>query len=457
MSANDLNNTSRTNWKALESMSDDDIDYSDIPPLTDDFFERATLQVPADQNQNLVQVNKKFKPRRKSHIERIQTKIKWNFHPHRNWFASLNKIGKTYFLGNLIAYVGFLSFFLIGVSYFHDFNFKLVSYFLFIVFIFPILKLLRIKTIKIFNPKNVFYFLFKQIKFLYLKFKKFVKKENFYIILGLLFAVIFLCSFLIFEAISEISFKYLLLFGATLCFFSLLIEVVSFLRTNIGSDWFRTTLKVIGAVASFVSLIISREYINSITHINPLQIPVALTLISALMLPVIWIFLAYFILLIVFMSMYVFLPSFMMLLMVFHPYVIWFNSVSKEIRKSYLFRFIFRKSNIRMEDQKRRVNNWNLINIWMGRSIGVAFCLAMLLQVNSTFPWIGESIGKYETSLSKNLVQSMVFANYQASSSECTNVNQGERIALIGDKKISVAIPDKMVGYKFTVRNCQFP
>lgn len=47
MSAEDSINTSQTNWAAIEAMTDDEIDYSDIPPLTEDFFEKATLQVPA--------------------------------------------------------------------------------------------------------------------------------------------------------------------------------------------------------------------------------------------------------------------------------------------------------------------------------------------------------------------------------------------------------------------------
>ncbi len=38
-------------------MSDEDIDYSDIPPLTDKFFERATLRVPAAQAKNLIQLD----------------------------------------------------------------------------------------------------------------------------------------------------------------------------------------------------------------------------------------------------------------------------------------------------------------------------------------------------------------------------------------------------------------
>jgi len=54
MSKNDLKSTSRTNWAALESRSEDNIDYSDIPPLTDEFFEQATLRISANQAQNLV-------------------------------------------------------------------------------------------------------------------------------------------------------------------------------------------------------------------------------------------------------------------------------------------------------------------------------------------------------------------------------------------------------------------
>jgi len=53
----DLNITSRTNWAALKSRSEENIDYSDIPPLTDEFFERATLRIPADQAQDLVQLD----------------------------------------------------------------------------------------------------------------------------------------------------------------------------------------------------------------------------------------------------------------------------------------------------------------------------------------------------------------------------------------------------------------
>ncbi|MFB2838312.1 BrnA antitoxin family protein [Floridanema evergladense] len=57
MSAKDLSNTSRTNWDALDAMTDEEIDYSDIPPLTEEFFAKATLQLPADQARDLVKLD----------------------------------------------------------------------------------------------------------------------------------------------------------------------------------------------------------------------------------------------------------------------------------------------------------------------------------------------------------------------------------------------------------------
>ncbi|MFM2432583.1 MAG: hypothetical protein RLZZ511_3797 [Cyanobacteriota bacterium] len=57
MNDKDLNNTSQTNWAALEAMDDENIDYSDIPPLTDAFFENATLRIPAKQARQLVPID----------------------------------------------------------------------------------------------------------------------------------------------------------------------------------------------------------------------------------------------------------------------------------------------------------------------------------------------------------------------------------------------------------------
>ena len=56
MNGNDSNNISRTDWAALEAMTDEEIDYSEIPPLTEAFFETATLRIPANQALRLIQL-----------------------------------------------------------------------------------------------------------------------------------------------------------------------------------------------------------------------------------------------------------------------------------------------------------------------------------------------------------------------------------------------------------------
>ncbi|MBW4532597.1 MAG: hypothetical protein KME09_01540 [Pleurocapsa minor HA4230-MV1] len=42
-----MNNTSRTNWDRIDAMSDDEIDTSDIVPLTNEFFSKAKLRMPS--------------------------------------------------------------------------------------------------------------------------------------------------------------------------------------------------------------------------------------------------------------------------------------------------------------------------------------------------------------------------------------------------------------------------
>ena len=46
MSDNAMKHTSQTDWDRLAAMTDEEIDYSDIPPLTEAFFARAQLMLP---------------------------------------------------------------------------------------------------------------------------------------------------------------------------------------------------------------------------------------------------------------------------------------------------------------------------------------------------------------------------------------------------------------------------
>ena len=46
MSKRNLKGPSETDWARIDSMSDDEIDTSDIPPLGDEFFSKAQWRMP---------------------------------------------------------------------------------------------------------------------------------------------------------------------------------------------------------------------------------------------------------------------------------------------------------------------------------------------------------------------------------------------------------------------------
>ncbi|TYQ29582.1 BrnA antitoxin family protein [Pseudanabaena sp. UWO311] len=57
MSKNIMNNTSETNWAKLDALSESEIDTSDIPPLTEEFFNKSRWWKPVSPLNALVQVD----------------------------------------------------------------------------------------------------------------------------------------------------------------------------------------------------------------------------------------------------------------------------------------------------------------------------------------------------------------------------------------------------------------
>ena len=52
-----MNNNSETNWDKLEALSESEIDTSDIPPLTDEFFNKSRWWKQVSPLNALVQVD----------------------------------------------------------------------------------------------------------------------------------------------------------------------------------------------------------------------------------------------------------------------------------------------------------------------------------------------------------------------------------------------------------------
>lgn len=53
MKSSAINSSSKTNWDRIDALTEEQIDTSDIAPLDDDFFARATLQMPTERTVTL--------------------------------------------------------------------------------------------------------------------------------------------------------------------------------------------------------------------------------------------------------------------------------------------------------------------------------------------------------------------------------------------------------------------
>ncbi len=63
-------------------MDDEVIDYSDLPPLTEEFFEKATLRIPSSQAQRLVKID--------------QDILNWFQSQGKEYPASINSVLRRY-------------------------------------------------------------------------------------------------------------------------------------------------------------------------------------------------------------------------------------------------------------------------------------------------------------------------------------------------------------------------
>jgi uncharacterized protein (DUF4415 family) len=54
-----MNTTSRTNWEKVDSLTEAEIDTSDIPPLTEEFFSKSRWWKPVAPLNALVQIDPK--------------------------------------------------------------------------------------------------------------------------------------------------------------------------------------------------------------------------------------------------------------------------------------------------------------------------------------------------------------------------------------------------------------
>lgn len=101
MNADAMSNTSKTDWARIDAMSDEDIDTSDIPPLSEAFFAKAQLRMPKQSVKISVQIDPEtfawFQAQGESAEQQMSIALRIYAEAHKLHFAFANKAAFTEF------------------------------------------------------------------------------------------------------------------------------------------------------------------------------------------------------------------------------------------------------------------------------------------------------------------------------------------------------------------------
>jgi len=92
MNADTTNNTSQTDWARIDAMSDEDIDTSDIPPLSADFWAKAQLRTTEKVITTSVQIDPEtftwFQPQGENASQQMSAALKIYAEAHKAHLAA---------------------------------------------------------------------------------------------------------------------------------------------------------------------------------------------------------------------------------------------------------------------------------------------------------------------------------------------------------------------------------
>lgn len=229
------------------------------------------------------------------------------------------------------------------------------------------------------------------------------------------------------------------IYGSLACYSAAFtLDITKFVAIYRKNPIFRAFLALTGVITAGISLIASRILINSITRVEPSHFPVAVSLFTSILTPVMWWILAVFILLLFYV---VLLLALMINFFIFSVSILFLSVYNHSI-----FRFFFQNKKITEE----RISLLQVEGVrWL---IFNAFGVASLIVVLVAFS--GTALVHCQDQIPKLVTTITVYSSYQPVSGECENRSKNEWIAPIGNNKISVAIPDKVRGFTFDVRSC---
>lgn len=243
---------------------------------------------------------------------------------------------------------------------------------------------------------------------------------------------------------TVVSVLSILMYGALGCFaIGFTSEIAYLLITYWDNSIFKIFVSFVGLISATLSLVASRLLVNSLTRVDPSHFSIAVSIFTSLFTPIVWWGLASLALSLTYVALFMFVSL---------SYVAAsFIDLFLAVRNSYIYRLFIHK-------RKVRYSGW-LFWKSMGKSInwlsGAAGIITMTILIILSLS--DHVFSQYPERIAQVVTNILVYSNYQPISDECKNYNPGEWIAsigTIGNRKISVAIPDGSGGYTFQVRSC---
>ncbi len=105
MNENSMNSISRTDWARVDALTDEDIDISDIPPLSEEFFAKARWRIPVKPMTVIIRIDPETFEWFQSQGERSEEQMAMAL----RIYAESNKLYSDYFKNSLIRQSGELS------------------------------------------------------------------------------------------------------------------------------------------------------------------------------------------------------------------------------------------------------------------------------------------------------------------------------------------------------------
>ncbi|HEU4323880.1 MAG TPA: hypothetical protein VFS21_12095 [Roseiflexaceae bacterium] len=241
--------------------------------------------------------------------------------------------------------------------------------------------------------------------------------------------------------IPSIPYLILILFWTTVTLLPLgvIIEIVQFYRQNQSFLWRITSVS--GIISLPVSMHLANIAINQATGVDPSHFSLTVYIFTVIYTPVFWWMMAIFISAsLLFISIYSF---------GFSTVNVVFKFTFDFLRNSKIYRIILGTPKIQKSTYKR-LDIENEIKTALGRFFGLAILFTIIASSPNHF------MSSQQATIDSTFYEILAHTGYNSISKECTNYNQnqGERVKVLGDGLISVAVIDNNHNYRFETRQC---